>query len=113
MFKKIRDNLPWRKIGRKPMKKIVLGIILVYNHHHRHYIDHSYQHQYYHHYYYHSQSSSPICNNTIIIIIIIVLGICAMDKKSSSKPMKEMMSRLSPEIFDIGKKYDCDYFPTQ
>ena len=28
-----------------------------------------------------------------------------MDKKSSSKPMKEMMSRLSPEIFDIGKEY--------
>ena len=30
MFKKIRDNLPWRKTtGRKPMKKIVLGIMLL------------------------------------------------------------------------------------
>jgi inositol-hexakisphosphate/diphosphoinositol-pentakisphosphate 1-kinase len=31
----------------------------------------------------------------------IVLGVCAMDKKSKSKPMKEILSRLPPEEFEI------------
>lgn len=31
----------------------------------------------------------------------ITLGICAMAKKAESKPMKEMLSRLPEELFDI------------
>ena len=31
----------------------------------------------------------------------ITLGICAMAKKAESKPMKEMLSRLPEELFEI------------
>jgi hypothetical protein len=31
----------------------------------------------------------------------ITLGICAMAKKAESKPMREMLSRLPEELFEI------------
>jgi inositol hexakisphosphate/diphosphoinositol-pentakisphosphate kinase len=31
----------------------------------------------------------------------VVLGICAMDKKSRSKPMQEIMSRFPADLFEI------------
>ena len=31
----------------------------------------------------------------------ISLGICAMDKKAQSKPMKEILSRLSEDVFEV------------